>query len=380
MPDPGPFSLAHNSRSSRSDESSAFVPLGDSSEFQVTAEFDGGTGLSEECADTIRECLDRSGFVIVDGLLTRREADAGQGLIDQTVNDPKRHMSQFASETDNRYRRRNFCSLPSTPESLRFVSTLCRRLEPVISEYCGRSRPLLEITTLTSHQGSSHQYIHRDPDCVLSMLVAVDDIAPEQGGTLFVPGTHKYGGANIRMDGRAFEFMELYRIACNFRILAYNLKALLRMRRCGHPNLEPGEFRDRVFSRQQDDHQPNLLRFVTGKTYQFRVGMLGPRNLWKLFRYRKLLSESFRMVRTAPRKGSVILFRSDLMHAGGDNRSERPRNLLSLSIGRDVVNPDQWDLSYSPDPTLRANPQTYGDLLKEMDSPVPVGSAREANR
>lgn len=379
MPDTGSLPLA-GSRLARSGESSAFAPPGDTSEFRILAEFDGGTGLSEECAESIRDRLDRNGFVIVDGLLTRREADVGKALIDRTVNDPGRHMSQFASETDNRYRRRNFCSLPSTAESLRFVSTVCRRLEPVISEYCGRSRPLLEITTLTSHQGSSHQYIHRDPDCVLSMLVAVDDITAEQGGTLFVPGTHKYGGANIRMDGRAFEFMELYRIACNARILVYNLKALLRMRRHGHPDLAPGEFRDRVFSRRQDDHQPNLLRFVTGKTYQFRLGMLGPRNLWKLFRHRKLLSESFRMVRTSPRKGSVILFRSDVMHAGGDNRSERPRNLLSLSIGRDVINPDQWSLSYSPDPTLRANPQTYGDLLKETETPFPAGAASQASR
>lgn len=376
MADSGSVPLTGGSGLSGSGAPSAFTPSNDTLAFQITAEFDGGTGLSEDCASSVQGCLDRNGFVIIHGLLTRREADAGLDLINETLNNPMRHVSQFASETDNRYHRRSFCSLPSTPETLGFASTICSRLEPVISEYCGRSRPLLEITTLTSHQGSSHQYVHRDPDCVLSMLVAVDDITDEQGGTLFLPGTHKYGGANMRMNGRAFEFMELYRIACNARILVYNLKALLRMRRCGKPSLEPGEFRDRVFSRQRDDHQPNLLRFLTGRTYQFRAGMLGPRNLWKLFRYRKLLSESFRLVRTAPGKGSVILYRSDVMHAGGDNRSERPRKLLSLSIARDVITPAQWALSYSPDLTLRSEPRTYGDLLGTPGDWSPAGSAR----
>lgn len=356
--------------------SSGFVALDNATAFRVTAEFDGGTGLAEECGARVRDSLDRNGFVIVDGLLTRREAGVGQELIERTAGDPTRNMSQFASQTDNRYRRRNFCSLPSSPDTLRFVSTICRRLEPVISEYCGRSRPLLEITTLTSHQGCSHQYVHRDPDCVLSMFVAVEDVAPEQGGTLFVPGTHKFGGSNLRMGGRAEEFMELYRIACNARIFLYNLKALLRMRREGNPELEPHEFRDRVFSRSRDDHQPNLLRLLTGRTFQFHFGMLGPGNLWKLFRYRKMLARSFSLVRTSPRKGSVIIYRSDILHAGGDNRSRKARHLLSLSLGRDVIDPEQWDLSYSPDPTLRAAPRSYGDLLEEGDAPVPWGTAR----
>lgn len=350
----------------------AFRPSADTSEFEIAAAFNGGARLSEDCATSVRECLDRHGFAIVDGLLARGEADAGLGMINQTLENPERQVSQFASETDSNYHRRNFCSLPSTPESLHLASSICKRLEPVISEYCGHSRSLLEITTLTSHQGSSHQYIHRDPDAVLSMLVAVEDIGPDQGGTLFVPGTHKFGGANIQMGGRAFEFMELYRIACNARILLHNLASLVRMRRRGNPGLEPGEFRDRTFSRRQDDHQPNLLRFLVGKTYQFNLGMLGPGNLWKLFRHRKLLEQTFRMVRTAPRKGSVILFRSDLMHAGGDNLSHRSRKLLSLSIARDRIYPEQWALSYSPDPTLRAHPVSYGDLLKRAEGPGPA--------
>jgi ectoine hydroxylase-related dioxygenase (phytanoyl-CoA dioxygenase family) len=353
-----------------------FEPSQDTSDFEVAARIESNGQLTAECAQAVCERLDRHGFAIVPGVLSDSEARTGLGLIKQTVDDPERHMSQFASETDNQYKRRNFCALPSTPASIRFAASLCKRLEGVISEYCGHSRALLEITTLTSHKGSSHQYIHRDPDCVLSMMIVVDDITPEQGGTLFVPGTHKFGGANIRMDGRAFEFMELFRAACNARIMLHNFRMLWRMRHDEDCPLGPGEFRDRVFSRKQDDHQPNILRFLAGRTYQFHIRMLSPVRLWKTFKNRRRLDEAFRPVRTAPKKGTVILFRSDLMHAGGDNHSDRPRHLMSLSIARDVINPDQWALSYSPDPTLREHPYTFGDLLRTADAPTPLGSAR----
>lgn len=67
----------------------------------------------------------------------------------------------------------------------------------------------------------------------------------------------------------------------------------------------------------------------------------------------------------------MILYRSDILHAGGDNRSSKPRNLLSLSLGRDSIDPEQWDFSYSPDPTLRAARRSYGDLLEEGDARFP---------
>src|SRR5699024_1022543 len=176
--------------------------------------------------------------------------------------------------------------------------------------------------------------------------------------------THKFGGANIRMGGRAFELMELFRTACNARIMLRNFRMLRQMRRDRSRPLRPGEFRDRVFSRKRDDQQPNFVRLLSGRTYQFNIGMLYPVRLWKIFRNRHLLDSTFRVVRTSPKKGTVILFRSDLMHAGGDNRSERPRHLMSLSIARDVMNPEQWSLSYSPDPTLLNNPYTFGELLQ----------------
>jgi ectoine hydroxylase-related dioxygenase (phytanoyl-CoA dioxygenase family) len=322
--------------------------------------------------------MDTHGLVILTDLLSDEEADLGLALIRQTIDDPDRNKCSFASETDNRYVRRDFCSLPSSPSVTSFAALFCQRLEGVLSEYCGRSRSLLEVATFTSYLGSSHQYMHRDPIGVISLFAAVEDVSNQQGGTVFAPGTHMYAGAENRHGGQAYELMELFRIRSNGRIFLHNLKKLMVMRKSTEAPLAPGEFRDRVFSTQWDQHQPNLLRFVLGKNAQFSIRHLGPRKLWKLYRQGKALDQTFRLVQTAPRKGSVILYRSDLMHAGPDNRSPQPRRFFGMSIARDVIETKYWHDGYSPDPTLTANPLTFGDLLAA--SPAPVAQKPERQR
>lgn len=339
--------------------------------FEVPAVLDEKGKLTDDCVRQARTIMDTHGLVILTSLLSDEEANVGLELIRQTIDDPDRNRGSFASETDNHYVRRDFCSLPSTPPVTSFAARLCQRLEGVLSEYCGRSRPLLEVATLTSYLGSSHQYIHRDPIGVISLLAAVEDVSEQQGGTVFIPGTHMYGGAESKHGGKAYALMELFRIKCNYRILCHNLKKLWGMRKDEETPLAPGEFLDRVFSSKWDQHQPNLMRFALGKNSQFSLPMLSPSTLWKLYRHRDSLSSLFCLVRTAPRKGTVILYRSDLLHAGPDNRSPHPRRLFSMSIARDIIEPKFWHDGYSPHPTLVAHPMCFGDLL---DSPLPVPS------
>lgn len=333
------------------------------SPFEVPAELDGSGRLTDTCARRAVTMIDTHGLVILTDLLSNAEADAGLALIRATIDDPNRSRSTFASETDNHYVRRDFCSLPSNTQVNGFAATLCQRMEGVLSEYCGRSRPVLEVATFTSYLGSSHQYIHRDPGGVISMFAAVEDVSDEQGGTVFVPGTHLYGGAFNNHGGAAARLMELFRILANWMIFRHNLAKLWRMRQGQGAALAPGEFADRVFSTKWDQHQPNLLRFLLGKNAQFSLKMLGPRTLWDLYRHRAALNEHFTLVQTAPRKGSVILYRSDLLHAGPDNRSPRPRRFFGMSIARDIIERKYWHDGYSPHPTLQAEPLCLGDLL-----------------
>lgn len=339
----------------------------DTSAFEVPAALDECGRLTRPCVREALAKIDTHGLVILTGLLSDGEAQIGLDLMRRTIDDPDRSRCAFASETDNRHLRRDFCSLPSDPPVVRFAATLCQRLEGVLSEYCGRSRPVLEIATFTSYRGSSHQYLHRDPSGVISMFAVVEDVSAEQGGTVFVPGTHQYGGGENRHGGSAHALMELFRTRTNARIFLHNLEKIWRMRRDPATPLAPGELRDRVFSTQWDQHQPNLLRFVLGKNAQFSLRNLGPRRLWKLYRHRKDIDDLFQLVQTAPRKGSVILYRSDLLHAGPDNRSPQPRRFFGMSIARDIIEPKYWHDGYSPHPTLTARPLTFGDLL---DSPA----------
>lgn len=335
----------------------------DTSPFEVAAVLDDTGSLTDDCVRQALSAMETHGLVMFTGLLSDAEADAGLDLIRQTIDDPERTRCAFASETDNRYRRRDFCSLPSTPPVMRFAAGLCQRLEGVLSHYCDRSHPLLEVTTLTSYSGSSHQYIHRDPSGVVSLFAAVEDVSDAQGGTVFVPGTHFRDGTDLQQGGSAHEAMELFRARCNARILLYNLKKLWRMRQDPAVPLAPGEFRDRVFSSKWDEHQPNLMRFALGKNSQFSLRMFAPGMLWKLYRRGAGLDRQFRPVQTAPRKGTVILYLSDLLHAGPDNRAPEPRRLFSMSIAREPIEPRRWHAGYSPHPTLAAQPLSFGDLL-----------------
>jgi ectoine hydroxylase-related dioxygenase (phytanoyl-CoA dioxygenase family) len=319
--------------------------------------------------------IDTHGLVILTGLLSDAEADTGLELIRQTIEDPARDKCTFASEVDNRYLRRDFCALPAAPDVNAYAALLTQRLGGVFSEYCGRSHPLLEVITLTSYLGSSHQYIHRDPPGVISLIAAVEDVSAQQGGTVFIPGTHKYGGAEKHLGGEAYALMELFRRLANIRIMRHNLKKLWLMRSSTTTPLAPGELRDRVFSAKWDDHQPNILRFVLGKNSQFSLRMLGPKILWQLLRRRKALDALFRPVQTAPRKGSVILYRSDLLHAGPDNRSPLPRRLFGLSFARDIIDREEWYDGYSPHPSLKAQPLTLGELLDYPLAPAPRAAA-----
>jgi ectoine hydroxylase-related dioxygenase (phytanoyl-CoA dioxygenase family) len=135
------------------------------------------------------------------------------------------------------------------------------------------------------------------------------------------------------------------------------------MRGSAETPLAPGEFRDRVFSTKWDQHQPNILRFVLGKNAQFSVKHLTPRTLLRLLRRGAELDRRFHLVQAAPRKGTVILYRSDLLHAGPDNRSPRPRQFFGMSIARDHLATKYWHDGYSPHPSLIAAPLTFGDLL-----------------
>ncbi|SFR87948.1 hypothetical protein [Sphingomonas jatrophae] len=349
----------------------------DTSLFEVPAVLDAGGKLTGVCARQALAVMKSNGFVILTNLLSNEEADVGLELIRRTIEDPDRARCSFASETDNRYVRRDFCSLPSTRVVVSFAAMLCQRLEGIISAYCERSHPLLEITTLTSYLGSSHQYIHRDPAGVISLFAAVTDVSERQGGTVFIPGTHFDGTADRERGDKSRELMELFRVKTNFHIFCYNLAKLWRLLSQRKALLAPGEFRDRVLSRKWDEHQPNLMRFILGKNSQFSRRNLGPRTLWKLYRHRKVIRNLFHLVQTAPRKGTVILYQSDLLHAGPDNRSPHPRRLFSMSIARNSAEYKFWQAGYSPHPTLTAHPISFGDILDLPQARLPRVSSRQ---
>jgi ectoine hydroxylase-related dioxygenase (phytanoyl-CoA dioxygenase family) len=341
---------------------SALAASHDTRAYEVEAQWSDAGQLTEACARRIGELLDQQGFAVVTQVLSPQEADHGLTLVMATTEDPQRVRSSFASETDNHFRRRDFCPLPSSPEVLRLAGVLCRRLAPVMLEYCGRSRPVLEIATLTSYAGCSHQYIHRDPSGVICAFVAVADVSAAQGGTVFIPATHAYSGSKLAFEGKADELMQLAQLRFNMRIFGHNLKKIWALHRQGA--LGPGELARRVFSRAHDNHQPNILRFLTGKSYTFHLFRLGPRALWRLWRHRHLLDAHFKPVQCAPAKGSVVLYRSDILHAGPDNIAPAPRRFFAFSIARDRMDPEVQRQGYTPHPSLVAHPKTLGDLME----------------
>lgn len=342
----------------------------DTAAFEVPASLDERGRLTEASASQACSMLDEHGFVLISNLLTDQEAAEGLALVREVIQNPDRERGAFASETDILHRRRDFCPLPSTPPVLNYSHKLCHRLENVLIEYCGRSRQVIEISTLTSYRGSSHQYIHRDPEGVLCMFVAVDDVSPEQGGTVFVPGTHPYNGWEDAHDGKASLLMRLFQAQANLRILRYNLANLWRMRKLVEPPISWRELRARTLSLRTDLHQPNLVRLFVGGS-AFTIVNFSPFNILRFFRYRKLLKTAYKLVQAAPKKGSVLLYRSDMLHAGPDNRSPQPRYFFNLNVARDVILKERWQYGYSPHSTLLANPVSLGDLL-ERESPAKV--------
>lgn len=335
----------------------------DTQEFEVPAELDKDDCLTRECAQKICQVMDKSGFVVIPHLLSNQEASKGLKIVSDYIADPNREMGSFASQTDIQHKRRDFCPLPSTEPVLSYSAMLCQRLEKVLAEYCGKTRQVLEISTMASYLGSSHQYIHSDPDGVLCLFAAVDNVSSDQGGTLFVPETHKYSGVDMKHGGKAELLTSLYQTFTNFRILRYNLTNLWHIRKVAEPPIGWQELRERFFSSNFDNHQPNLARFILGKNEIFHLFSLGPHKLLSLFSYRKTINKIFRLVQTSPQKGTVILYRSDMLHAGPDNRSLKPRFFFGMSIARDIIFPKQWRDGYAPHTSLISEPKLLGELL-----------------
>jgi len=321
----------------------------DTTEFEVAAQFTKDGQINESCARAIINLLDTQGFAVITDLMDTGEADHGLSMVRQYLEDP-----MF-------YGRRDFCPLPSNTDVLSYAAMFAQRLQPAISEYCGNTRKVLEISTMTSYRGASHQYIHRDPDGVLCLFAAVDDVTPEQGGTVFVPGTHKFSGADMMFDGQADFLTRLYQAKCNYSILKHNLKTLWGLRKSTSFTLDTREWRDRVFSTRYDNHQPNLFRFILGKNSVFSFSL---RTWLQIRKHHQTLAKYFRLVQTAPARGTVILYRSDMLHAGPDNHTDKPRYFFGMSVARDVVFEEQWREGYSSHESLLENPQNYGDLLK----------------
>lgn len=157
----------------------------------------------------------------------------------------------------------------------------------------------------------------------------------------------------------------------NIHVFRHNFRKLWDMRKGRGAPLAPGEFRDRVFSTKWDEYQPNILRFLMNRNTHLTLSTFGPRTLIDLYRQRAAIRDNFHIVRTAPRKGTVIVFRSDVIHAGPDNRSPRPRRLYGMSISRDIIDPEHLFDGYSPHPSLIAHPMTFGDLLNTPPLVVP---------
>lgn len=336
----------------------------DTRKFEVSAEFDENRQVTRKCAEKLSRVFDDAGFVVVTDFLSDDECAAGLQTVTDVASDVDRERAQFASQTDVRFRRRDFCPLPCSKVVLDFCALLARRGERILTEYCGRARSILEISTLISNFGSSHQYLHRDPPGVLCLFAALDDVTTEQGGTVFVPGTHGYSGSGNQYGGKAERLMSTFKMQYNQHIFAYNLRKLKKMRKSGEPPITDEEYWARVFSSTEtDNHQPNLYRFLTGRNAVFSLFQFGPRALLKMLLYRNSAAKSFRLVQTAPKKGTLVLYRSDILHAGPDNRSRKPRYFFNINIARDIVHPKRWHDGYAPHSTLTENPQKLGNLL-----------------
>lgn len=114
-------------------------------DFEVQAELDEKGHITHACTNKICEILGKSGSVIIPHLLSDQKTKTGLKIVNDSIADPDWEMSSFASQTDIRYRRRDFCPLPSTKPVISYAAMFCQRLEKVLGECCGRTRQVLEI-------------------------------------------------------------------------------------------------------------------------------------------------------------------------------------------------------------------------------------------
>lgn len=336
----------------------------DTSAFEVAADLDANGQLTPRCAQQVCKHIDRDGFAIVQNFLSNEECATGMEVVQAALVDRDREHSAFASQTDIHYRRRDFCPLPTTKLVLRTFSLLARRAERVLTEYCSSLWAVLEMSTLTSYAGSSHQYLHRDPADVLCVFAALDDVSQEQGGTILAPETHPYIGFHREHGGKGDLFMRLFQLQCNMRIMRYNLRKVINLWRSKKPMISSEEFYDRVFSKRIDEHQPNLYYFlIKSPNPVFNIYKFGPLTLIRLAQFGKEAAAAYRLIQTCPKKGTIIIYRSDILHAGPDNRSNKPRYFLNINIARDFIHPEAWKNGYSPHSSLLSTPMTLGDLI-----------------
>jgi hypothetical protein len=146
--------------------------------------------------------------------------------------------------------------------------------------------------------------------------------------------------------------------------MRYNLRKITRLWRSEQPRISTREFVERVFSKKRDEHQPNIYYFLTRSPNSvFNLSKFGLRTLIRLVQYGKEAARTFRLIQASPKRGAVIIYRSDILHAGPDNRSEHPRYFLNINLARDVIHPEAWHNGYSPHSSLRAKPMTLGELI-----------------
>lgn len=316
--------------------------------------------------------MDREGLVVIRDLLSKQEAVSGLTAVKEVLADARRENSSFASSTDIANKRREFCPLPANGAVMGLASTLTQRLASVLLEYCGRSRPVLEVSALVSHIGSSHQYIHRDPPNVITVFTALEDVGETQGGTVFVPRSHEYPGAEKEFDGKARTLMWVFQTMSNWQIFKRNLAMIFRLRRGSGPILTGKEFWERVCSTKSDRHQPNIVRFLLGRNYLFDIKRFSPAGIWRMLRHSRSAREHFRLVQVAPKAGSVVIFRSDMLHGGPDNGSLKSRYIFSISFSRDLMASKLRQMSYSLHSDFARKSLTLEELLGAASTMSPT--------
>lgn len=324
----------------------------DTTAFEVAPRFDADGVITAESLDEIRAVMDDNGFVILPGFLTPDEVETGRGLQDGTIVDVAGETSQFASETDIHYRRRDFHAIPWTDTTHRFLSSVLGRTGDLLRPYMDDDAALLECSAMISYPGSSHQYLHRDPDGAISVFLVLDDVDRKRGGTVFVPGSHRDDSTDVYVYARMI----------NAVVFAHNLVKLVKMRLGRGPEPGPGEIRSRLWSRLADRHQPNLLGFLTGKNIYMSIRDFFPDRLFRLVTRGPRAWRSYQLVGTAPDTGTVIVWHSRIFHAGPDNVSDGARMIMTVSLSRDGFDAYEWREAYQPHSSMVGNPTRVAEL------------------